>query len=112
MDNLEKIIRNTVGNEYSCIQEGDVILTPCYLITPYGTGGLRGNGKNVNSTVQCEICLFEESRTDAVAIATLLQREFQQNQYACVDPQIQYEKNAKAWKIIFLVEGILERNET
>lgn len=111
MDNLETLIQTAVGQEYSCIQEGDVVIPPCYLITPYGIGGLRGNGSCVNSTVQYEICFFMESRLKAVEIAVLLQKRFQYNKYACTDPQIQHEKNAKAWKVIFLIEGMLERNE-
>ena len=112
MNSIEKLIQNTVGQEYSCIQEGDTVQVPCYLVTPLGLGGLRGNGKSVNSIVQYEICFFVESRVKAVDIAVLIKDLFSKNQYACMDPQIEHEKNAKAWKIIFLIEGVLERNET
>ena len=111
MDSIEILIQNTVGQEYSCIQEGDVVIVPCYLITPLEMSGLRGNGNRVNHTLQCEICLFVETRKKAVEMATILQEIFLKNQYACTDPRIEYEKNAKAWKIIFLAEGIIERNE-
>lgn len=112
MDNLEALVRTAVESEYSCIQEGDTVLVPCYLVTPLSISGLKGNGKNVNSTVQYEICFFVESRVKAVKIAALIQDLVLENQYACMDPQIEYERNAKAWKIIFLIEGMLERNET
>ena len=112
MDSIEILIRTAVGTGYNCIQEGDTVLVPCYLVTPLSTGGLRGNGKKVNSTAQYEVCFFAESRTEALEIAVLVQELLLNNQYACMDPAIEYEKNAKAWKIIFLIEGILERNET
>lgn len=112
MDRLEKVIRNTVGEQFSCIQEGDVVISPCYLITPFGVGGLKGNGSCTEQFVQCEICFFVETRSDAVSVAVDMANVLPENDYICTDPQIEYEKNAKSWKVIFLAEYVVERNET
>ena len=110
MDKLETLICDSVGKAYNCIRDGDAVIAPCYLITPYGVGTLKGNGTCVGQTLQCEVCFFVESREKAFDIATQLNCIFLKNQYVCSDPGIEYEKNAKAWKVIFLVEYVIERN--
>ena len=110
MNKLEMLVQNALGKQYSCIQDGDAVIVPCYLITPYGVGTLKGNGMCVEQTLQCEVCFFVESREKAFNLATQLNCVFLKNQYVCSDPGIEYEKNAKAWKVIFLVEYVIERN--
>lgn len=112
MDSLEKVIQNAVGKQYSCIQDGDAVIAPCYLIAPFGVGGLKGNGSCIEQFVQCEICFFVEKRSDAVSVAVDMANVLSENDYVCTDPQIEYEKNAKSWKVIFLAEYIVERNKT
>ena len=112
MDKLKNLMQEALGKEYSCIQDGDAIMTPCYLITPFGVGGLKGNGSCIEQFVRCEICLFVETRSDAVTVAVDMSNVLSENDYICTDPQIEYEKNAKSWKVIFLAEYVVERNKT
>ena len=112
MDKLEILLQNWAGKEYSCIQEGDVAIAPCYLVNPYGMGALKGNGICAEQTLQSEVCFFVETKKTAVEIATQLRQRFVMNKYVCMDLEIEYEKSAKAWRVILLVEHVLERNET
>lgn len=112
MDKFQMLVQNALGNQYSCIQDGDVVITPCYLIAPYGLGALKGNGICAEQTLRCEVCFFVETRKIATEIASQMQQVFLRNHYICTDPEMEYEKNAKAWKVIFLVEYVIERNET
>ena len=64
MDKLETLICDSVGKAYSCIQDGDAVIVPCYLITPYGVGTLKGNGMCVEQTLQCEVCFFVDNKAE------------------------------------------------
>ena len=112
MDKLEKVIQNAVGKQYSCIQDGDAVVVPCYLIVPFGVSGLKGNGSCVEQVVLCEVSFFVETRSDAVSVAVDMANVLKEHGYVCADTQIGYEKNAKSWKVIFLAEYVVERNKT
>ena len=111
MDKLIELITNSLGKSYPEIKEGDVITPPCFVLTPYGLNGLKGNGIPVENTVSYEICVFTYGRMEALAVSLKMKNDLAENGYACTDPYIEYEKNAKSWKIIIQAEGILERND-
>lgn len=92
--------------EMPAIEEGERILSPCFVVTPYEVGGLKGSGEYQESTVSCEIAFFLDTREASVSTAKNILEKLSKSGYACTKPMIEYEKNAGLWKVIILAEGV------
>ena len=102
MQKLQKLIEDKLN--IPIIDENESVYDGCFMIYPYMTSGIQGNGIPQNLVTSVSLELFYSDKLELLSISNNLWLYLHQNGYISSSPDYIYEKNASLWRCSIKIE--------